>query len=51
VHRQRPYGFEELAPLLERAGLGVLDVYSGIAFEPYVEDCDRIVVVASKSTT
>ncbi len=49
VHRQRPYGLAELGPLLERAGFRVLETYSGIAFEPPVEECDRVVVVASKS--
>jgi len=50
VHRQRPYDLAELEPLLERAGFRVLETYSGIAFEPDVEECDRVVVVASKST-
>lgn len=48
VHRQRPYGLDELRPLLEQRGFKVLEVYSGIAFEPYVDECDRVVVVASK---
>lgn len=50
VHRQRPYCLTELEPLLKRAGFGVIETYSGIAFEPYDEDCDRIVVVARKHT-
>ncbi len=49
VHRQRPYGLEDLEPLLVRSGFRVLETYSGIAFEPFVDDCDRVVVVASKS--
>jgi ubiquinone/menaquinone biosynthesis C-methylase UbiE len=48
VHRQRPYGLSELEPLLTGGGFRVLDAYSGIAFEPYAEDCDRVVVVARK---
>ncbi len=46
VHRQRPYGLDELTPLLERAGLFPVETYSGIAFEPYEGDCDRVVVEA-----
>ncbi len=49
VHRQRPYDLAELEPLLARAGLRVLETYSGIALEPNAEECDRVVVVASKS--
>ena len=51
VHRQRPYDIEELEPLLAQAGFRVLETYSGIAFEPNVEECDRMVVVASKSAS
>jgi len=46
VHRQRPYGLDELAPLLERAGFRVEETYAGIAFESYVEECDRVIVAA-----
>lgn len=49
VHRQCPYGLRDLEPLLVRSGFRVLETYSGIAFEPFVDDCDRVVVVASKS--
>ncbi|MCD4690625.1 class I SAM-dependent methyltransferase [bacterium] len=51
VHRQRPYGREELEALLVRAGFRVVEVYSGIAFEPYEEGCDRVVVAAIAEAT
>ena len=51
VHRQCPYDLAELDALLVRAGFRVLETYAGIAFEPYTEDCDRVVVVASKSVS
>ncbi len=51
VHRQRPYDLAELETLLVRSGFRVLETYSGIAFEPDCDECDRVVVVASKSVS
>ncbi|MCJ7604879.1 MAG: methyltransferase domain-containing protein [Dehalococcoidales bacterium] len=49
IHRQRPYNFDELSPLLEGAGLRVIDRFSWFSRLPYVPASPKVFIVAEKT--
>jgi 2-polyprenyl-3-methyl-5-hydroxy-6-metoxy-1,4-benzoquinol methylase len=49
VHRQRPYSFDELSPLLEAAGLRVIDHSSWFSRLPATPGSPKIFVIAEKT--
>ncbi len=51
IHRQRPYSFDELSPLLEAAGLTVTDRFSWFSRLPYAPASPKIFVIAEKYPT
>ena len=50
VHKQRPYGYDELNPLLERAGFCVLHLFSWFEKIPYSTNTPKLFCVAEKHT-
>ncbi len=48
MHKQRPYDYNELAPLLEGAGLPVLHLFSWFEKMPYSSSTPKIFCVAEK---
>lgn len=48
IHRQRPYDFNQLKPLLERAGFHVLHLYSWFEKIPYSTTTPKLFCVAEK---
>ena len=48
IHRQRPYGYEELLPLLEKAGLRTLNLFSWFEGLPYTTNTPKFFCVAEK---
>lgn len=48
VHRQRPYGYDELRPLLERAGFNIAGLYSWFNGMPYSPKTPKLFCVAEK---
>ena len=48
VHNQRPYGYDELAPLLTRAGFKVVHLFSWFEKMPYAEKTPKLFCVAEK---
>jgi SAM-dependent methyltransferase len=51
VHRQRPYSFDELSPLLENSGLLVTDRFSWFSRLPYTPASPKVFIVAEKYAT
>ena len=51
VHRQRPYSFDELSPLLENAGLRVTDRFSWFSRLPYTPASPKVFIIAEKEST
>jgi 2-polyprenyl-3-methyl-5-hydroxy-6-metoxy-1,4-benzoquinol methylase len=49
IHCQRPYGLEDIEPLLTEAGFRVCEVLAGFDRRPYAPDSDRLICVAEKS--
>lgn len=50
IHRQRPYGYEELQPLMEKAGLRTLHLFSWFEGLPYATNAPKFFCVAEKYT-
>jgi SAM-dependent methyltransferase len=48
VHHQRPYNYEELQPLLERAGLSTLHLFSWFQRLPYSSNTPKFFCVTGK---
>ncbi|MBN2565326.1 MAG: class I SAM-dependent methyltransferase [Candidatus Eisenbacteria bacterium] len=46
VHRQKAYGLKDLEPLLDGAGLKVVEAHGGFEREPYTAGSERLVCVA-----
>ena len=49
IHRQRPYSYEELQPLLEKAGLHTLHLFSWFGRLPYSSNTPKFFCVAEKA--
>ena len=49
IHRQRPYNYDELAPLLNDAGLNVIHLFSWFSRIPYSSNTPKLFCVAEKS--
>ena len=49
IHRQRPYNYDELIPILSMAGLRVLNLYSWFETIPYSSKTAKLFCVAEKS--
>jgi len=50
IHKQRPYDFDELNPLLKRAGFRVLHLFSWFDKLPYSSNTPKLFCVAEKHT-
>ena len=50
IHKQRPYDYGELAPLLEAAGLHVIHLFSWFQKLPYSSNTPKLFCVAEKRT-
>ena len=48
IHKQRPYDYDELAPLLEGAGLHVVHLFSWFEKMPYSSNTPKVFCVAEK---
>ena len=48
VHKQRPYGYDELVPLLTRAGFKVVHLFSWFEKMPYAKKTPKLFCVAEK---
>lgn len=48
VHKQRPYDFEELEPLLAEVGLCAIYLFSGFDKRPHDSQSERLICVANK---
>ena len=48
IHRQRPYDYGELAPLLKDAGLKAIHLFSWFSRIPYVSNTPKLFCVAEK---
>lgn len=48
IHKQRPYNYEELQPLLEKAGLRTLNLFSWFERLPYTTNTPKVFCVAEK---
>ena len=50
IHKQRPYDYDELAPLLRIAGLDVIDLFSWFHRIPYTSNTAKLFCVAERVT-
>ena len=50
IHKQRPYDYDELAPLLKRAGFRVLHLFSWFDKTPYSSNTHKLFCVTEKHT-
>jgi len=50
IHRQRPYDYSQLDPLLRRAGFQVMNLYSWFDIIPYSTETAKIFCIAEKRT-
>ena len=50
IHKQRPYNYDELDPLLRRAGLNVIHLFSWFNIIPYMSNTAKLFCVAEKRT-
>jgi hypothetical protein len=50
IHKQRPYDYDELDPLLHHAGLNVIHLYSWFHRIPYTANTAKLFCVAEKHT-
>lgn len=48
IHKQRPYGYDELDPLLKRAGFHVVHLFSWFEKMPYSSNTPKLFCVAEK---
>ena len=48
MHRQRPYGYDELQPLLDKAGLRTLNLFSWFERLPYSTNTPKVFCVTEK---
>jgi SAM-dependent methyltransferase len=48
IHRQRPYGYDELEPLLKHAGFDVVHLFSWFEKMPYIPNTPKLFCVAAK---
>ena len=50
IHKQRPYDYDELEPLLKRAGFHILHLFSWFEKLPYSSNTPKLFCVAEKHT-
>jgi len=48
MHQQRPYSYDELRPILERAGFSIVNVFSWFSGIPYSPQAPKVFYVAEK---
>ena len=51
IHKQRPYDYDELKPLLNRAGLSVINLFSWFHKIPYSSRTPKLFCIAEKHST
>ncbi len=50
IHRQRPYEYKDLGPMLSRTGFQVIHLFSWFNRSPYTSKTEKLFCVAQKST-
>jgi len=50
IHKQRPYDYDELDPLLRRAGFHIIHLFSWFDMIPYSQETAKLFCVAEKRT-